>query len=238
MLDVALDPYNSDGHDGLVRGGVVQNDETLLALEKMALVQAEAGCDILGPSDMMDGRIGVIRHALELHHFPDTLIMSYVAKYARASTARSATRSAPAARSRGDKKTYRWIPRTRRGAARGRAEIREGADRAMVKPGRPTSTSAPGRRRVPRADLRDRASGEDAMLGRRGQRRLDGDRALLETCSPSSAPAATRPRPMPPHASPACWRNRRPRCRPPAADDGPRLQIEDEIGAGQVVPAT
>ena len=61
LLDVALDPYNSDGHDGLVRDGVVLNDETLLALEKMALVQAEAGCDILGPSDMMDGRIGVIR---------------------------------------------------------------------------------------------------------------------------------------------------------------------------------
>ena len=71
LLDVALDPYNSDGHDGLVRDGVVLNDETLLALEKMALVQAEAGCDILGPSDMMDGRIGVIRRALEAQDLPE-----------------------------------------------------------------------------------------------------------------------------------------------------------------------
>ena len=112
LLDVALDPYNSDGHDGLVRSGVVLNDETLLALEKMALVQAEAGCDILGPSDMMDGRIGVIRRALEAHDFPDTAIMSYAASTRHASTGRSATRSARAARSRGTRRPTRWIPRT------------------------------------------------------------------------------------------------------------------------------
>ena len=82
LLDVALDPYNSDGHDGLVRDGVSSTTRPLLALEQMALCQAEAGCDILGPSDMMDGRIGVIRAALEAHGFPDTLIMSYAAKYA------------------------------------------------------------------------------------------------------------------------------------------------------------
>ncbi|MBZ0129541.1 MAG: porphobilinogen synthase, partial [Rhodobacteraceae bacterium] len=74
MLDVALDPYNSDGHDGLVVNGYVQNDETLEALERQALVQAEAGADILGPSDMMDGRIGIIRRALEAHEFSNTAI--------------------------------------------------------------------------------------------------------------------------------------------------------------------
>ncbi|HSF96133.1 MAG TPA: porphobilinogen synthase, partial [Thermohalobaculum sp.] len=82
MLDVALDPYNSDGHDGIVRDGEIANDESLLALEKQALVQAEAGCDILGPSDMMDGRIGVIRRALEENDFQNVTIMSYAAKYA------------------------------------------------------------------------------------------------------------------------------------------------------------
>ena len=82
MLDVALDPYNSDGHDGIVRDGVILNDDSLLALEKQALAHAEAGADILGPSDMMDGRIGVIRQALASHDFPDVAIMSYAAKYA------------------------------------------------------------------------------------------------------------------------------------------------------------
>ncbi|HSF92024.1 MAG TPA: porphobilinogen synthase, partial [Paracoccaceae bacterium] len=84
MLDVALDPYNSDGHDGIVRDGYVVNDETLMALERQALTQAEAGADILGPSDMMDGRIGVIRQALERNDFTNTAIMSYSAKYASA----------------------------------------------------------------------------------------------------------------------------------------------------------
>ena len=113
LLDVALDPYNSDGHDGLVRDGVVQNDETLLALEKMALVQAEAGCDILGPSDMMDGRIGVIRRALEAHDFPDTAIMSYAAKYASCfyGPFRDAVGS-DRARSRATRRPTRWTRRT------------------------------------------------------------------------------------------------------------------------------
>ena len=84
MLDVALDPYNSDGHDGLLLEGKVINDSTLLALEKQALVQAEAGADILGPSDMMDGRIKTIRIALEENGFKDKLIMSYAAKFASA----------------------------------------------------------------------------------------------------------------------------------------------------------
>ncbi len=84
MLDVALDPYNSDGHDGLVRDGIILNDETLEALVQQTLAQAEAGADILGPSDMMDGRIGIMRQALEANDFPDVAIMSYSAKYASA----------------------------------------------------------------------------------------------------------------------------------------------------------
>ena len=86
MLDVALDPYNSDGHDGLLVEGKIIYDETLVALEKQALVQAEAGADILGPSDMMDGRIKAIRLALEKNGFKNTLIMSYAAKFAQLST--------------------------------------------------------------------------------------------------------------------------------------------------------
>ena len=138
LLDVALDPYNSDGHDGLVRDGVVLNDETLLALEKMALVQAEAGCDILGPSDMMDGRIGVIRRALEAHDFPDTLIMSYAAKYASCfyGPFRDAVGSGGALK--GDKKTYQMDPANGDEALREvAADLAEGADMVMVKPGLP-----------------------------------------------------------------------------------------------------
>src|SRR5690606_15204063 len=108
--DVALDPYNSDGHDGIVRDGEILNDETLMALQRMALVQAEAGCDILGPSDMMDGRIGVIRHTLEEQGFPDTMIMSYAAKYASSfyGPFRDAVGSSGALT--GDKKTYQMDP--------------------------------------------------------------------------------------------------------------------------------
>ena len=106
MLDVALDPYNSDGHDGLLIEGKIINDETLVALEKQALVQVEAGADILGPSDMMDGRIKKIRTALEEKGFLDTLIMSYAAKFASAYY--GPFREAVGAQGllKGDKKTY------------------------------------------------------------------------------------------------------------------------------------
>jgi porphobilinogen synthase len=138
LLDVALDPYNSDGHDGIVRDGVILNDETLLALERMALAQAEAGADILGPSDMMDGRVGVIRRALESHDFPDTLIMSYAAKYA--SVFYGPFRDAVGATGalKGDKKTYQMDPANSAEALREVAiDLTEGADMVMVKPGLP-----------------------------------------------------------------------------------------------------
>jgi len=138
MLDVALDPYNSDGHDGIVRDGVILNDESLMALEKQALSHAEAGADILGPSDMMDGRIGVIRQMLEMHDFPDTMIMSYAAKYA--SSFYGPFRDAVGATGalKGDKKTYQLDYGNRAEALREVAQdIEEGADMVMVKPGMP-----------------------------------------------------------------------------------------------------
>jgi porphobilinogen synthase len=138
MLDVALDPYNSEGHDGLVVNGIVQNDETLIALERQALVQAESGADILGPSDMMDGRIGFIRHALEANEFQSTAIMSYSAKYASAfyGPFRDAVGSGGALS--GDKKTYQMDSANSDEALREVArDISEGADMVMIKPGMP-----------------------------------------------------------------------------------------------------
>ena len=138
MLDVALDPYNSLGHDGLVRDGQVLNDETLEALREQALVQAESGADILGPSDMMDGRIKVIRESLEKKSFHNTLILSYSAKFA--STFYGPFRSAIGSSSNlvGDKKTYQLDYRNSEEALRDVAsDIREGADMVMVKPGMP-----------------------------------------------------------------------------------------------------
>ena len=138
ILDVALDPYNSDGHDGLLRGSEILNDETLIALEKQALVQAASGADILGPSDMMDGRIGVIRAALESKGFKDTLIMSYSAKFA--SSFYGPFRDAVGATGTltGDKKTYQIDYANSNEAIREvAADISEGADMVMVKPGMP-----------------------------------------------------------------------------------------------------
>jgi porphobilinogen synthase len=138
MLDVALDPYNADGHDGLVRDGIVQNDETLVALERQALVQAESGADIIGPSDMMDGRIGFIRRALEQNDFPDTLIMAYSAKYASAFYGPFRDAVGATGVLVGDKKTYQMDSANTDEALREVArDIEEGADMVMVKPGMP-----------------------------------------------------------------------------------------------------
>ncbi len=138
MLDVALDPYNSDGHDGIVRDGVIVNDETLMALEREALSHAEAGADILGPSDMMDGRIGVIRQMLEAHDFGDTMIMSYAAKYASGFYGPFRDAVGATGALKGDKKTYQMDYGNRAEALREVAQdIQEGADMVMVKPGMP-----------------------------------------------------------------------------------------------------
>jgi porphobilinogen synthase len=134
MTDVAMDPYSSDGHDGLVKNGKIINDETLSILAKMALVQAEAGADIIGPSDMMDGRVGFIREALDDAGFMDVSIMSYTAKYASAfyGPFRDALDSAPKF---GDKKTYQMDPANSREALlEADLDFNEGADFLMVKP--------------------------------------------------------------------------------------------------------
>lgn len=134
MTDVAMDPYSSDGHDGLVKDGRIVNDETLEILGRMALAQAETGIDILGPSDMMDGRVGYIRGLLDKNGFTDVSIMSYTAKYASGfyNPFRDALDSAPKF---GDKKTYQMNPANRR-EARIEAELdtAEGADFLMIKP--------------------------------------------------------------------------------------------------------
>jgi porphobilinogen synthase len=134
ITDVAMDPYSSDGHDGLVRDGRILNDETLPILARMAVAQAEAGADILGPSDMMDGRVGYIREALDAAGHTHVAIMSYTAKYASAfyGPFRDALDSAPKS---GDKKTYQMDPANRREAlVEAQLDVEEGADYLMVKP--------------------------------------------------------------------------------------------------------
>jgi porphobilinogen synthase len=138
MCDVALDPYTSHGHDGLLRNGEIVNDDTVTALVKQSLVQVEAGCDIIAPSDMMDGRIAAIRGALESAGHQNTQIMAYSAKYAsgfygpfRDAVGSSSTLS-------GDKKTYQMDPGNTDEALREVAlDLAEGADMVMVKPGMP-----------------------------------------------------------------------------------------------------
>lgn len=134
MSDVALDPYSSDGHDGLVEDGKIVNDKTLPILAKMSVAQAEAGIDIIGPSDMMDGRVGVIREALDDHGYTETSIMSYTAKYASSfyGPFRDALNSTPKS---GDKKTYQMNPANKMEALiEAGLDIDEGADMIMVKP--------------------------------------------------------------------------------------------------------
>lgn len=134
MSDVAMDPYSSDGHDGLVRDGQIINDETLPILAKMALAQAQAGVDIIGPSDMMDGRVGYLRSELDAEGYTDVSIMSYTAKYASAfyGPFRDALNSAPKS---GDKLTYQMNPANKREALlEAQLDFDEGADMLMVKP--------------------------------------------------------------------------------------------------------
>jgi porphobilinogen synthase len=129
-----MDPYSSDGHDGLVENGKILNDETLPILVEMSIAQAQAGVDIIGPSDMMDGRVGVIREALDAQGYSDTSIMSYTAKYASAfyGPFRDALNSAPKS---GDKKTYQMNPANKREALlEAQLDFEEGADFLMVKP--------------------------------------------------------------------------------------------------------
>src|SRR5690242_8197408 len=138
LCDVALDPFTSHGHDGLLRDGVILNDETVAVLVRQALVQAQAGCDIIATSDMMDGRVAAIRQGLDAANFLDVSIMAYAAKYASAfyGPFRDAVGSAKTLT--GDKRTYQMDPGNSDEALREVAlDIEEGADMIMVKPGLP-----------------------------------------------------------------------------------------------------
>jgi porphobilinogen synthase len=166
MTDVALDPYNANGHDGIVRGGEIVNDETVDALAKMALAQAEAGADILGPSDMMDGRIGAIRAILEDNGHSNVSIMSYSAKYASAFYGPFRDAVGASGALKGDKKTYQMDPANADEALRlVERDLMEGADMVMVKPGMPyldICRAVKDRFRVPTYAYQ--VSGEYAML--------------------------------------------------------------------------
>ena len=138
MCDVALDPYTSHGHDGLIKFDKILNDETIQVLINQSLLQAEMGCDVLAPSDMMDGRIGKIRKAIDQNNFQDVQILSYAAKYA--SSFYGPFRDAVGSKTslKGDKKTYQMDFRNSDEALREVAlDIKEGADMVMVKPGMP-----------------------------------------------------------------------------------------------------
>ncbi len=138
MLDVALDPYNSLGHDGLVKDDKILNDETLEILIKQSLVQAESGADILGPSDMMDGRVKLIRENLEKNNFKNTLILSYSAKFSSGFYGPFRAAIGSSGNLKGDKKSYQLNYLNSNEALKDVAlDLKEGADMVMVKPGMP-----------------------------------------------------------------------------------------------------
>jgi len=185
VCDVALDPFNSDGHDGIVIDDYVQNDLSVEALIKQALVQAEAGCDVIAPSDMMDGRIGSLRDALDAAGFEHVTLMSYAAKYASCfyGPFRDAVGSKGALKG-GDKKTYQMNPANSDEALREVAiDLTEGADMVMVKPGMPYLDilhRVKSQFGVP--TFAYQVSGEYAMLkGAIDQGWLDNDKTILES---------------------------------------------------------
>jgi len=185
MCDVALDPYTDHGHDGLLRGGYVVNDETLDVLCRQALVQAQAGCDVIAPSDMMDGRVQAIRETLDGEGFEHVLIMAYTAKYASGfyGPFRDAVGSAPNIAG-GDKKTYQMDPANSDEAIREVAlDISEGADMVMVKPGMPYLDIVHRiKDEFGMPTFAYQVSGEYAMLKAAANNGwLDGDRVMLES---------------------------------------------------------
>ena len=184
LCDVALDPYTSHGHDGLLREGAIINDETVAALTRQALVEAEAGCDIIAPSDMMDGRVGAIRVALDEAGYTEVQVMAYAAKYASAFYGPFRDAVGSAATLTGDKRTYQMDPANSDEALREvELDLAEGADMVMVKPGLPyleiisrvkDTFGAP--------TFAYQVSGEYAMImAAAGNGWLDADRAMMES---------------------------------------------------------
>ena len=184
ICDVALDPFTTHGHDGILKDGIIRNDDTVERLIQQALIQAHAGCDVVAPSDMMDGRIGAIRGALEMEGFTDTMILSYAAKYASGfyGPYREAIGSGTVLQ--GDKKTYQMDPANTEEALREVGmDLDEGADMVMVKPGLPyldivqrvSSTFG-----VPTFAFQ--VSGEYAMVQAAAANGwIDGDRVMMES---------------------------------------------------------
>ena len=184
MCDVALDPFTSHGHDGVIENGRILNDATVELLVQQGIVQAQAGCDILAPSDMMDGRVGKLRQALESQGMTDVTIMAYAAKYASAFYGPYRDAIGSASVLTGDKKTYQMDPGNTDEALREVAlDISEGADMVMVKPGMPYLDVI---RRVAETfampTFAFQVSGEYAMIQAAAANGwIDGDRAMLES---------------------------------------------------------
>lgn len=184
LCDVALDPFTSHGHDGLIEDGKILNDETVAVLVRQALVQAEAGCDIIAPSDMMDGRVGAIREGLDRSGLLDVQIMAYAAKYASAFYGPFRDAIGSAKTLTGDKRTYQMDSANTDEALREvERDISEGADMVMVKPGMPYLDVV---RRVKDTfampTFAYQVSGEYAMIAAAANNGwLDGDRAMMES---------------------------------------------------------
>ena len=184
MTDVALDPYNASGHDGFERDGEIVNDETVEALVKQALSQARAGADMIGPSDMMDGRIGAMRAALEAEGFRNTLLLSYSAKYASAFYGPFRDAVGASGALKGDKSSYQMMAGNSDEAMRLiERDLSEGADMVMVKPGMPyLDICRRAKEMFGAPTFAYQVSGEYAMLAGAAERGwLDHDRVMLES---------------------------------------------------------
>ena len=184
MTDVALDPYNIDGHDGFVENGEIVNDRTVEALVKQALSQADAGADIIGPSDMMDGRIGALRQALEAAGHNNVMLLSYAAKYASAFYGPFRDAVGASGALKGDKKSYQMDPANSDEALRLVArDLNEGADMVMIKPGMPyLDICQRVKARFGAPTFAYQVSGEYAMIQAAAQNGwVDGERVMLES---------------------------------------------------------
>jgi porphobilinogen synthase len=184
LCDVALDPYTSHGHDGLLRDGAIVNDETVAVLVQQALVEAEAGADIIAPSDMMDGRVRAIRTGLDTSGFVDVSIMAYAAKYASAFYGPFRDAVGSSATLTGDKRTYQMDPANTDEALREVGlDIEEGADMVMVKPGMPyLDVLRRVKDRFAMPTFAYQVSGEYAMIMAAVQNGwLDGEKAMMES---------------------------------------------------------
>jgi porphobilinogen synthase len=184
LCDVALDPYTSHGHDGLMRDGVILNDETVAVLVRQALVQAEAGCDVIAPSDMMDGRVGAIRAGLDRNGFIDVQVMAYAAKYASVFYGPFRDAVGSSVTLTGDKRTYQMDPANSDEALREvELDIAEGADMIMVKPGLPyLDVLHRVKMTFAMPTFAYQVSGEYAMImAAAGNGWLDGDKAMMES---------------------------------------------------------